>query len=81
MLASPWSAASLYFSDCSQKHIFPWCYFRTLARAGKDMVSLGGYHKSAYSAKKVSNVLCGLMIVFSVDVCSFELLPANRREE
>lgn len=33
MLASPWSAASLYFSDCSQKHIFPWCYFRTLERA------------------------------------------------
>lgn len=26
-------AASLYFSDCSQKHIFPWCYFRTLERA------------------------------------------------
>ena len=46
MLASPWSAASLYFSDCSQKHIFPWCYFRTLARAGKDMVSLGGYCSS-----------------------------------
>ena len=33
MLASPWSAASLYFSDCSQKHIFPWRYFRTLERA------------------------------------------------
>ena len=26
-------SASLYFSDCSQKHIFPWYYFRTLERA------------------------------------------------
>lgn len=111
--------ASLYFSDCSQKHIFPWRYFRILGRAGKDIVSLGGYCSSPcvwcmmtfrflerlfvklmqfatdllqtavfrlasvtcflyshwpnfqllYSplAKKVSNVLCGLMIVFSVD--------------
>ena len=36
-------AASLYFSDCSQKYIFPWYCFRTLERTGKDMVSLGGY--------------------------------------
>ena len=38
-------AASLFFLDCSQKYIFPWYYFRTLERAGEDMVSLGGYGK------------------------------------
>ena len=35
-------AASLYFSDCSQKYIFSWYYFRTLERTGEDRASLGG---------------------------------------
>ena len=41
-------AASLYFSDCSQKCIFSWYYYRILERAGKDMVSLGGYERKSY---------------------------------
>ena len=42
-------AASLYFLDCSQKYIFPWYYFRTLERTGKDMASLGGYGDTGYA--------------------------------
>jgi len=35
MLASPWSAASLYFSDCSQKHIFSMVLFSHFGAGGE----------------------------------------------
>lgn len=35
MLASPRSAASLYFSDCSQKHIFPMVLFSHFDAGGE----------------------------------------------
>ena len=31
------------FQTALKNTFFPWYYFRTLKRAGKDMVSLGGY--------------------------------------
>lgn len=34
------------FQTALKNTFFPWYYFRTLARAGKDMVSLGGYCSS-----------------------------------
>ena len=35
MLASPWSAASPYFSDCSQKHIFSMVLFSHFGETGE----------------------------------------------
>ena len=35
MLASPWSAASLYFSDCFQKHIFSMVLFSHFGAGGE----------------------------------------------
>lgn len=57
-------AASLYFSDCSQKYIL-WYYFLTLERAGKDMVSLGGSERIAeeYLIKIFEALFCAITIL------------------
>lgn len=57
-------AASLYFSDCSQKYIL-WYYFLTLERAGKDMVSLGGSERIAeeYLIEIFEALFCAITIL------------------
>ena len=56
------------FQTALKNTFFPWYYFRTLERPGKDMVSLGGYAQAASMHKLV-------FIIFAVlrDQKPFEL--------